>query len=180
MRIYTRTGDGGTTGLAGGARVPKDDLRIRAYGTVDELNATLGTCRARALPEELDAVLGVLQHEMFVLGAELASPSGAVSGVRLLDDENVRRLEAEIDRFESDLPTLRSFILPGGTAAAAALHLARCVCRRAECEIVALSHAAPVRREVLGYANRVSDLLFVLARWCNGQAGVADVAWEKT
>ena len=179
MKIYTRTGDDGTTGLTGGGRVNKDDPRIAAYGAVDELNAHLGVCRAEGLPAEVDALVAGLQHEMFVLGAELASPSGVVGGLTLLSEDNVRRLETAIDRFERDLPALRSFILPGGTPAAAALHVARCVCRRAEGEMAALSRGAAVRGVLLQYVNRVSDLLFVLARWCNHQAGVTDTAWEK-
>jgi cob(I)alamin adenosyltransferase len=180
MRIYTRTGDDGTTGLTGGGRVGKDDSRIRAYGAVDELNAQLGVCRAAGLPAEAESVVAALQHEMFALGAELASPSGAVAGMTLLGDADVLRLETAIDRFERDLAPLRHFILPGGTGAAAALHVARCVCRRAEGEMVALSRGAAVRGVLLAYVNRVSDLLFVLARWCNQQAGVADTAWEKS
>lgn len=158
----------------------KDDPRIRAYGAVDELNAQLGVCRAAGLAAEAESVVAELQHEMFALGAELASPSGAVPGITLLGEDDVRRLEAAIDRFERDLAPLRNFILPGGAPAAAALHVARCVCRRAEGELVALSGGAPVRGALLAYVNRVSDLLFVLARWCNQRAGVADTAWEKT
>jgi cob(I)alamin adenosyltransferase len=179
MRIYTRTGDDGTTGLTGGDRVSKDDPRISAYGAVDELNAHLGVCRAAGLPSEVDAVVAALQHEMFVLGAELASPTGAVPGITLLGEDNVRRLEIAVDRFERDLPALRAFILPGGSPAAAALHVARCVCRRAEGELVGLSRGASVRKVLLQYVNRVSDLLFVMARWCNLQAAVADTEWEK-
>jgi cob(I)alamin adenosyltransferase len=179
MKIYTRTGDAGTTGLSGGVRVSKHDQRIAAYGAVDELNAFLGLCRAAGAPAEIEAVVGRLQHEMFALGAELASPTGTVSGVALLSDESVQRLEREIDRFEQDLAPLRQFILPGGTPAAAALHAARCVCRRAERELVALSEAAPVRDVLLTYVNRASDLLFVVARWCNHAAGVADTPWQK-
>jgi cob(I)alamin adenosyltransferase len=132
------------------------------------------------VPQAVSDVLGRLQHEMFVLGAELASPSGNVPGILLLADANIREMESDIDRFEADLHPLRNFILPGGVPAAAALHAARCVCRRAESEIVALSRLAPVRAILLEYANRVSDLLFVLARWCNNRAGVADVPWEKS
>ncbi len=180
MKIYTRTGDSGTTGLSGGARVSKHDQRIVAYGVVDELNAFLGVCRATGLPPEVDAMAGRLQHEMFAIGAELASPTGAAKGVQLVSEESVLRLESEIDRFEQDLPPLRNFILPGGTAAAAALHTARCVCRRAERELVRLADSAPIREDLLKYVNRASDLLFVAARWCNHAAGVADVPWQKS
>ncbi len=179
MKIYTRTGDDGTTGLSGGSRVPKHDRRIAAYGAVDELNAFLGVCRAASLPVEVDEVIGRLQHEMFVLGAELASPSGSVKGIDLLSETSILRLEREIDRFEQDLAPLRQFILPGGTPAAATLHAARCVCRRAERELTALADAAPIRPAVLTYVNRASDLLFVAARWCNHAAGVADTPWQK-
>jgi cob(I)alamin adenosyltransferase len=179
MRIYTRTGDDGTTGLTGGGRVGKDDPRIRAYGAVDELNAQLGVCRAAGLTGAAESTVAALQHEMFALGAELASPSGAVTGITLLDEDSVRQLESAIDRFERDLAPLRNFILPGGAPGAAALHVARCVCRRAEGEMVELSRGASVRGVLLAYVNRLSDLLFVLARWCNQQADVADAAWEK-
>ncbi len=180
MKIYTRTGDSGTTGLFGGARVSKHDLRIAAYGDVDELNALLGVCRATGLPSEVDAVVGQLQHELFALGAELASPSAAVSGVELLSEYSVQRLENQIDRFELDLAPLRNFILPGGSPAAASLHVARCVCRRAERQLVALAATAPVRDVALRYVNRISDLLFVAARCCNRAAGVADTPWQKS
>lgn len=180
MKIYTRTGDAGTTGLSGGARVPKHDQRIATYGDIDELNAFLGICRATGLPPEADAVVSRLQHEMFALGAELASPSGTVSGLELLSDASILRLEQEIDRFEQDLPPLRNFILPGGSPAAAALHVARCVCRRAERELVALAQTATVRDTALKYLNRASDLLFVAARWCNHVAGVPDTPWQKS
>jgi len=179
MRIYTRTGDSGTTGLVGGARVSKHDQRIAAYGDIDELNALLGVCRANCLPPEVEAVVTRLQHELFALGAELASPDGAVSGIELLSDAHVLRLEQHIDRFEQDLPALRNFILPGGSPQAAALHMARCVCRRAERQVVALAAVAPVREAALRYVNRVSDLLFVAARWCNHDAKIADTPWEK-
>ncbi len=179
MNIYTRTGDDGTTGLLGGVRVAKNDLRIEAYGAVDEFNALLGVCRATGLPSEIDEVLARLQHEMFALGAELASPAAPPRGSELLGDAEIERLERTIDRFEAQLPALRQFILPGGSPGGASIHAARCVCRRAEREVVALSHVAPMRAEALKYLNRVSDLLFVLARATNVAAGVGDAPWEK-
>jgi cob(I)alamin adenosyltransferase len=143
------------------------------------VNACLGVCRASPLSEELDKVLAGLQHEMFALGAELASPGGAAPGSILLDDGDIERAEAAIDRFEADLPPLKNFVLPGGAQASAALHLARAVCRRAEREIVALSQSEETRPAVLIYLNRIGDLLFVLARHANHARGVPDVPWVK-
>jgi cob(I)alamin adenosyltransferase len=179
MKIYTRTGDDGSTGLWGGVRVSKDDDRIAAYGALDELNAALGVCRAAGLPPAIDDVVAALQHDLFALGAELASPGAPPRGVALVGDAELQRLEASIDEFEAQLPPLREFILPGGTAGAAALHTARGQCRRAERDAVALARAATVRPQVLAYINRVSDLLFVLARAANAAAGVADIPWTK-
>jgi cob(I)alamin adenosyltransferase len=179
MNIYTRTGDDGSTGLLGGARVGKDDPRIVAYGAVDELNAHLGVCRAAGLAPAIDDVVKRLQHEMFMLGAELASPRGLPPGTEVLGEAAIERLERTIDEFESTLPPLRQFVLPGGSSAAASLHVARCVCRRAEQHVVALARGSHVRPEAIRYLNRVSDLLFVLARAANLAAGVGDVPWEK-
>jgi cob(I)alamin adenosyltransferase len=179
MKIYTRTGDAGLTGLYGGGRAPKNDPRIAAVGAVDELNARLGVCRAAGVPSEVDAVLARLQHEMFALGAELASPGAAAPGSLLLDSADIAAAESDIDRFEASLAPLKAFVLPGGTPASAALHDARAVCRRAEREVVGLSQAASLRPEAIAYLNRVGDLLFVLARYANHAAGVADVLWQK-
>ena len=179
MKIYTRTGDAGQTGLYGGGRVRKNDLRIVAYGAVDELNAQLGVCRSADLPPALHDPLARLQHEMFALGAELASPGDAAPGSILLDDADVAAAEEAIDWFEQHLEPLKTFILPGGTPASAALHVARAVCRRAERDVCALAEAAPVRATVLQYLNRIGDLLFVLARYANHAAGAPDVLWEK-
>jgi cob(I)alamin adenosyltransferase len=179
MKIYTRTGDAGTTGLYGGGRVPKNDVRIAAHGSVDELNAQLGLCRTTALAADVDELLGRMQHQMFALGAELSSPSGAAPQSLWLDDADVAGLEQTIDRYEQDLAPLKTFVLPGGSPAAAALHVARAVSRRAERDVVALAATAEVRPTLLAYLNRVSDLLFVLARYANHSAGVADVLWEK-
>ncbi len=179
MKIYTRTGDAGTTGFYGGGRAAKNDSRIAAVGAVDELNAFLGMCRAVGLPKDVDGVIARLQHDMFALGAELASPSGAAPGSILLDDRDIAAAEADIDRFEAELSPLKTFVLPGGTPASAALHAARAVCRRAEREVVGLLQVAQIRPEVLAYLNRVGDLLFVLARYANYTAGVPDVLWIK-
>jgi cob(I)alamin adenosyltransferase len=180
MKIYTRTGDDGTTGLFGGARVRKDDARVEAYGTVDELNAGLGVARAAGLPPELDALLGQLQEDLFVLGAELACVPGKEANMkmRLLDASDAARLEQAIDAAEEGLPPLKSFVLPGGTAAAAALHVARTVARRAERRTLEASTEGAVRAELLIYLNRLSDLLFTLARRANHLAAVEDVPWR--
>ncbi len=177
-RIYTRTGDAGETGLIGGRRVPKDHPRVEAYGAVDELNAHLGAARALARGGQVATLLGEVQHRLFDLGAELATPPArsAPAGVRA---EDVAALERAIDRYQQRLPPLRAFVLPGGTPLAASLHVARTVCRRAERRVVALSRAEPVRAEVLAYLNRLSDLLFVLARAANRAAGRPDVVWQK-
>ena len=183
MKIYTKTGDGGETGLFGGGRTPKDSPRVAAYGDVDELNAVLGLARALA-PEELaDALLQTIQRDLFTIGAELATPdpdkvhkalsrSGAAIG-----DSNIAALEEAIDTHESRLEPLKNFILPGGTPKAAALHLGRTVCRRAERAVVALARHELISPAILRYLNRLSDLLFVLARAANALAGRADVKW---
>jgi cob(I)alamin adenosyltransferase len=183
-RIYTRTGDAGDTALFGGRRVRKDDPRVSAYGAVDELNAVLGVARAAQPPDSIDAVLARLQHFLFDLGSELAAPpdAAATAGAhasRVLPAW-IEELEHEIDRVEDTLPPLRAFILPGGTPAAAALHQARAAARRAERDIVRLAAAEPVNPELLKFVNRLSDLLFVLARAANHAAGVPDVEWRQT
>ncbi len=181
MRIYTKTGDQGDTGLFGGPRVPKDDHRIEAYGTVDELNSLLGVARAEALPADVDALLARIQSELFSLGAELATPNPAALGTALVGPGHSAALERAIDQYEAQLEPLKLFILPAGTRAAALLHLARTVCRRAERRLVTLRTAAaePVSGELIIYLNRLSDLLFVLAREVNRRAGLADVPWQK-
>jgi len=179
MKIYTRTGDRGDTGLFGGPRVSKSNRRIAAYGTVDELNAALGLARCEPLAQPLDAVLVRLQHELFQIGAELATPDPAARGTDLIDEESIRWQEQTIDRYDADLPPLGQFILPGGTRVAALLHLARVFCRRAERDIVALASEETIRQELIAYVNRLSDLLFVLARWANHAAGVEDISWRK-
>ena len=181
MKIYTRTGDSGSTGLFGGPRVPKDDARIEAYGTVDELNAALGAARAAGSPASIDRQLQQIQHELFALGAELASPDPDAHGLRLIGEPQIGRLEGWIDRHEERLPPLKQFILPAGCPAAALLHLARAVCRRAERRVVTLGRhdGAAVGDSVLIYLNRLSDLLFVMTRVANAEAGIGDVPWEK-
>lgn len=179
MKIYTRSGDDGTTGLYGGGRVAKCDRRIEAIGAVDELNAQLGVVRAIGLSAVHDAVLGVLQNQMFDLGAELASPDAAGLGTGSLQDTHVGQIEEWIDQFEAALTPLKTFILPGGTLAAAALHVARSICRRAERQMVALGQTGDVRVTALKYVNRVGDLLFVMARTANAQSGQPDIAWGK-
>jgi cob(I)alamin adenosyltransferase len=181
MKIYTKTGDSGETGLFRAPRVRKDTIRIEAYGTVDELNAVLGMVRAESLPAEVDSLLAAIQHHLFDLGAELATPSAAEHGMRRIGETQVRQLEAAIDQYDATLPALTTFILPGGAPAAASLHVARTVCRRAERRVVTL--AADESQQLspwpVIYLNRLSDLLFVLARVANSTAGVADVPWNR-
>jgi len=178
LRIYTRTGDDGTTGLIGGQRVGKDDPRVAAYGTVDELNALLGSARAEQPPAEVEAVLAAIQDQLFVLGSDLATPVDQAVRTAPIAAAQVEALEREIDRFEAELPRLTSFILPGGTRLAATLHQARAICRRAEREVVALSRRQELRGAALVYLNRLSDLLFVLARFANHRAGATEVRWN--
>ena len=171
-KIYTRTGDDGTTGLGDGTRVAKDSARVNAYGTVDELNSAIGIVLAQTLPERIREVLTQAQHDLFDLGGELCIP-----GMAMIDDADITRLEDMLDAFNETLPPLKDFILPGGGIAAAHCHLARTICRRAEREAVTLSHHDPVRGEAIRYLNRLSDLLFTLARLSNHSAGVKDVTW---
>ncbi len=183
-KIYTRTGDEGETSLLGGRRVRKDDLRIEAIGSVDEVNAVLGIVRVElsrsgVAPENLDREIGEIQHRLFDLGAELAATSAGEVRADALDGGNVAELESLIDKYEATLEPLRAFILPGGTPAASQLHLARCVCRRSERRLVQLMTHEPVRGEVMQYVNRLSDLLFVLARAVNRTNRVPDVIWEQ-
>ncbi len=179
MKIYTRTGDSGTTGLFGGVRVEKDSERVEAYGSVDELNACLGVARALAGPGELARSLEGIQSDLFTLGAELGCVPGKEPrlGMQLLAAADVTRLEQLIDAAETNLEPLKTFVLPGGSPLAASLHVGRTVCRRAERRVIAARRSGPLRDEVVHYLNRLSDLLFVLAREANRHAGVHDTPW---
>jgi cob(I)alamin adenosyltransferase len=181
MRIYTKTGDKGDTGLFGGGRVPKDDPRVDAYGDVDELNAFLGTARSVESMPRIDEVLLPVQRDLFAIGALLATPDHDKMQQQLekarIDDNRIAQLERAIDEGEAELEPLRSFILPGGTPKATALHVARTVCRRAERRVVHLAREHPLPPLVVIYLNRLSDLLFVLARVANKRAGAGEVTW---
>jgi cob(I)alamin adenosyltransferase len=181
MKIYTKTGDRGDTGLFGGPRVAKDAPRIEAYGAVDELNSALGVARSQKLPPEIDSLVARIQNDLFSVGAELATPSAGGRPTPHVADSDIAALEQAIDGYQGQLEPLRQFILPGGCAAAAQLHLARTVCRRAERRLVTLMRQPDehVASEPLIYLNRLSDLLFVLARIANKTAGVSDVPWQK-
>lgn len=205
MKIYTKTGDNGTTGLFAGPRVPKDHPRIAAYGSVDELNALLGivACHAQTvhakqpavevsrgedislssfhLTELILAIVQQSQHDLFAIGAELATPQPSLHGTRLLDSQDVERLEKWIDRLDEQLPALTNFIIPGGSLLAGWLHWARTVCRRAEREVVHLTHNGDVEDcdTIIVYLNRLSDLLFVMARAANHAQDIPDVPWRK-
>ena len=173
-RIYTRTGDDGTTSLAGGERLTKDHPRIEAIGAVDELNACIGLLRAQALGVDIDRDLTGVQHRLFDLGGELAMP-----GTELLGDAPPLELEQTLDLVNADLPALQEFVLPGGNEAAARCHLARTVCRRAERDLLRLSRSETVNSASLRYLNRLSDLLFVYARLLARQNGGVEVTWKK-
>ncbi|WP_049621276.1 cob(I)yrinic acid a,c-diamide adenosyltransferase [Frateuria defendens] len=173
-KIYTRTGDDGSTGLGDGSRVPKDSLRVAAYGTVDELNSALGMVLAcEGANEAVRETLVQVQHDLFDLGGELCVP-----GMALVEDADVARLERVLDAFNAPLPPLKDFILPGGGMAASCCHLARTVCRRAERDVVALARAEAVRPPVQHYLNRLSDLLFVIARVLARAGGHGEVLWQ--
>ena len=173
-RIYTRTGDDGTTGLAGGERLPKEHARIEAIGDVDELNCAIGLLRAAALDADVDAPLEAAQHRLFDLGGELSMP-----GTGLVGAERTREIEQTLDRFNAALPPLEEFVLPGGNEAAARCHLARAICRRAERALLRLARAEPVNPPSVTYLNRLSDLLFVLARVLARRDGGVEVTWQK-
>jgi cob(I)alamin adenosyltransferase len=180
-RIYTRTGDEGDTGLFGGGRVPKDHARVDAYGDVDELNSFIGLARSIESLPRIDEVLAPIQRDLFSIGALLATPDRERMREQLakarLDDSRIAQLESAIDDAESELEPLRAFVLPGGTPKAAALHVARTVCRRAERRIVALAREVEIPGLVVIYLNRLSDLLFVLARLATHRAGAGEVTW---
>jgi cob(I)alamin adenosyltransferase len=171
-KVYTRTGDGGQTSLVGGARVSKSDPRVDAYGEVDELNSALGVARAHLQDTEVDEVLSMMQNDLFTLGADLASPAGLK--VPRISEALVKVLEDYADRFLAELEPLKEFILPGGSQAGAMLHLARTIARRTERRVVALAEAEEINTETIIYLNRLSDLLFVLARVVNHRAGIPE------
>ena len=181
MRIYTRTGDDGGTALFGGGRVPKDNDRVEAYGDVDELNASLGMARAVETMPRIDEVLVPVQRDLFAIGALLAPPDHDRMQQQLakarVDEDRIAQLERAIDEAEAELEPLKAFIVPGGTPKSAALHVARTVCRRAERRVVHLAREVPLPPLVVVYLNRLSDLLFVLARLANRRAGAGEVTW---
>jgi cob(I)alamin adenosyltransferase len=181
MKIYTKTGDQGETGLFGGGRVPKDHPRVAAYGDVDELNSVLGVVRATAEQQFFDPLLESIQRDLFAIGGHLATPDPARVAKSLekgaLGPERITELERHMDEASLVLPPLRAFVLPAGTTIAASLHLARTVCRRAERSVVHLSHDHQVPELFIVYLNRLSDLLFTLARLANLQSGISDVTW---
>jgi cob(I)alamin adenosyltransferase len=184
VKIYTKTGDGGETSLVGGSRVPKDDLRVATYGDVDEANAAIGAARATPPAELADHLLAEIQRDLFAIGGALASPDPArlpaAQRARVgVTSDRIHALESAIDAAEAELAPLKHFVLPGGAAKAAALHIARTACRRSERAVVRLTRDQPVAggAEILVYLNRLSDLLFVLARQANHRAGVPDSTW---
>ena len=181
MKIYTKTGDKGDTGLFGGGRVPKDDIRVEAYGDVDELNAVLGMARCIEMMPRIDEVLVPIQRDLFAIGALLATPDREKMAQHLekarIDEGRIEELERAIDDGEQELEPLRAFIIPGGTPKAAALHVARTVCRRAERHVVRLQHEVELPALAVIYLNRLSDLLFTLARLANRRAGAGEVTW---
>ena len=180
MKIYTKTGDTGETGLFGGARVSKASLRVETYGEVDELNSAVGWARVSVSDPDLDALLNQIQNDLFEVGAELGSTDDRKrkTTMPLIEEKQVVALERAIDKYEEGPSALTSFVLPGGSEGAARFHLARCVCRRAERSLVALGAQETLRGELLRYLNRLSDLLFVLARYANHTAGVEDIPWK--
>lgn len=183
MKIYTRSGDEGETGLIGGGRVSKSHIRVEAYGAVDELNAALGVAVAAVADEEIQANLERVQQDLFSLGSSLATPGAEDGSVKAVTPSlplsRIQEMEGWIDGASDETPPLRSFIIPGGSEGASALHLARTVCRRAERAVVRLAGEEPTNAEVVRYLNRLSDLLFALARLENHRAGVPDVLWQK-
>lgn len=181
LKIYTKTGDQGDTGLFGGGRVPKDHPRVEAYGAVDELNAVLGLARSIEMMPRIDEVVAPVQRDLFALGALLATPDLERMREQLekarISDARIAQLEQAIDDGEAELEPLKAFILPGGTPKAAALHVARTTCRRAERAVIHLQREAEIPQIVIVYLNRLSDLLFVLARVANRRAGAGEVTW---
>ncbi|MBM4166674.1 MAG: cob(I)yrinic acid a,c-diamide adenosyltransferase [Ignavibacteria bacterium] len=177
MKIYTKTGDKGETSLYGGKRISKSSLRLEVYGTIDELNSIIGICRSMWPPEELEEMLEEMQEVLFVLGADLATPFDATAKVHRISNEDVEMLEKYIDSIEPQLEPLRSFILPGGSGLASHLHFARTVCRRAERITVMLAEREKIGDTVVVFLNRLSDFIFVLARWANHLEGREEIKW---
>jgi len=179
VKIYTKTGDKGETSLYGGKRVSKDSLRIEAYGTVDELNSIIGVCRSMNTAKEVDAIVEEIQNDLFVLGADLATPLANDSkSIRRIQSSDVERLERHIDAIEPNLTSLTTFILPGGNRTASMIHFARTVCRRAERHVVHLSREEHIGEQPVTYLNRLSDLLFVVARWVNALSNSSETRWK--
>lgn len=178
MKIYTKKGDQGYTSLFGGANVEKNSLRIHAYGTVDELNSNIGLVLAHTTSQKGKEILNEIQSQLFVLGADLATLHSKEAKIDRIGSNDIEKLEKWIDELETDLPPLTSFILPGGSPAGATLHMARTVCRRAERNTVALKQNDPISAETVIYLNRLSDLLFVMARYENKQAGEPETPWQ--
>lgn len=180
-KVYTRTGDDGSTALGGGQRLPKDAVRIAAYGTVDELNAAIGVAAASELDSRVACALARIQNELFHLGSDLCilEEDKERLPVPTIEEHHVRALEALMDELSTDLPPLENFVLPGGSAGAAQLHVARTVCRRAERDVVTLAAEEPVGAHTVHYLNRLSDALFVMARFENASKGVGDVLWDS-
>ena len=181
-KVYTKTGDDGTTGLVGGTRIQKYDIRLEAYGTVDELNAAVGVIRSYAIPDDLKEMLEEVQNKLFNIGARLASDEkgDAFTSELSINPSHLQFLESNIDRLEEDLPELTRFILPGGDLAAAYCHVARTICRRAERKILEFSLHKPVQPEIIHYMNRLSDFLFVLARKLAAVGGVEEKPWKQS
>ncbi len=177
MKIYTKTGDDGTTGLFGGNRVSKDNTRIEAYGTVDELNSNIGYLKSTFRNAEFDAFLENIQSKLFTIGSQLATPDKSKLSVKPINNEDINRIEEEIDSLNTQIEPLRNFILPGGCASSAYCQIVRTVCRRAERRVVTLHQQTEVDYEIMHFLNRLSDYFFVLARVLNKQEGRDDVAW---
>ena len=178
MKIYTKTGDDGTTGLQGGARVSKSNLRIRAYGSVDEINASLGLILSNKIDGDIRDILIKIQNDLFVAGADLSNPDLSNKKNRVTPDM-VKNLEKKIDILENDLPPISNFILPGGHVIASEVHMSRTIARRAETEVIALDEKEKVNDECKKYLNRLSDLLFVIARTVNKRNGIEDIIWRQ-
>ena len=180
MKIYTKTGDDGKTSLFGGKRVDKDNLRIEAYGTIDELNSVIGIVLTDNVSEKTSKILNLIQNSLFVIGSELASPSDVESkAITPVTEEDIRILENYIDEIDTDLSPLKNFILPGGTKSASLLHFARTVCRRAERRIVEIDKVEKINQKIIVYINRLSDLLFVIARYENHVASSPEIEWKS-